>query len=203
MTVLCSVTEVRNAALDSLCELASQSAGFARLSEDFMVDMFNDEIQTVRLNAINSLCKISHHIVLREDQLDIILNVLKVGHARSRPGYSSGSFVTAVSVGRGLHSQLGEGCTVSWERAAQSVGRGLHSQLGEGCTVSWERAAQSVGRGLHSQLGEGCTVSWERAAQSVGRGLHSQLGEGCSVSWERAAQSVGRGLHMSVLLKKP
>ncbi|KAI0227854.1 Integrator complex subunit 4 [Lamellibrachia satsuma] len=69
--------EVRNAALDSLCELASQSAGFARLSEDFMVDMFNDEIETVRLNAINSLCKISHHIVLREDQLDIILNVLK------------------------------------------------------------------------------------------------------------------------------
>ena len=74
-----SLTEVRNAALDSLCELASQSAGFARLSEDFMVDMFNDEIQSVRLNAINSLCKISHHIVLREDQLDIILNVLKVG----------------------------------------------------------------------------------------------------------------------------
>jgi len=69
--------EVRNAAMDSLCELATHSATFAKLSQDFLVDMFNDEIEAVRLNAINSLRKICRHLQLREDQLDIMLNVLK------------------------------------------------------------------------------------------------------------------------------
>ena len=72
--------EVRNAAVDSLCELATHSPTFARLSQDFLVDMFNDEIEAVRLNAINSLRKICHHLLLREDQLDIMLSVLKVTH---------------------------------------------------------------------------------------------------------------------------
>ena len=71
-------TEVRNAAIDSLCELATQSASFANQSQDFLVDMFNDEIEGVRLNAINSIRKIAHHISLREDQLEIIVAVLKV-----------------------------------------------------------------------------------------------------------------------------
>ncbi|XP_022098018.1 integrator complex subunit 4-like [Acanthaster planci] len=68
--------EVRSAALDSLCELATHSPSFARLSLDFLVDMFNDEIESVRLNAICSMRKITKHIVLRQDQLEIILNVL-------------------------------------------------------------------------------------------------------------------------------
>ena len=72
------VIEVRNAAIDSLCELATQSASFANQSQDFLVDMFNDEIESVRLNAINSVRKIAHHISLREDQLEIIVAVLKV-----------------------------------------------------------------------------------------------------------------------------
>ena len=85
---LSSVTEVRNAAIDSLCELASQSASFATLSQDFLVDMFNDEIESVRLNAIHSLRKISHHIVLREDQLDIIMGCMKVlYHSARQPKY--------------------------------------------------------------------------------------------------------------------
>jgi hypothetical protein len=71
-------TEVRNAAVDSLCELASHSSSFAQLCQDFLVDMFNDEIEIVRLNAINSLRKICVHFMLREDQLEIILSVLKV-----------------------------------------------------------------------------------------------------------------------------
>jgi len=71
-------TEVRNAAVDSLCELATHSPTFAKLSQDFLVDMFNDEIESVRLNAINSLRKICRHFLLREDQLDIMLSVLKV-----------------------------------------------------------------------------------------------------------------------------
>ena len=69
--------EVRNAAVDSLCELATHSAPFADLSQDFLVDMLNDEIEAVRLNAIGSIRKICGHFRLREDQLDIMLNVLK------------------------------------------------------------------------------------------------------------------------------
>ena len=79
MVLLCGRPEVRNASIDSLCELASHSPGFAKLSQDFLVDMFNDEIESVRLNAINSLRKIAHHFLLREDQLEIMLGVLKVG----------------------------------------------------------------------------------------------------------------------------
>ncbi len=68
--------EVRTAAVDSLCELANQNASFAAMSCDFLVDMFNDEIESVRLNSINSLIKISEHVDLREEQLDTVLNVL-------------------------------------------------------------------------------------------------------------------------------
>lgn len=41
--------------------------------------MVNDEIESVRLNAINSLRKLSRHLTLRDDQLDIVLGVLQVG----------------------------------------------------------------------------------------------------------------------------
>ena len=74
-----SLSEVRNAALDSLCELAVQSSRFAVLSQDSIIDMVNDEIESVRLNAINSLRKLSRHLTLRDDQLDIVLGVLQVG----------------------------------------------------------------------------------------------------------------------------
>ncbi|GFR90523.1 integrator complex subunit 4-like [Elysia marginata] len=69
--------EVRNATLDSLCELASNSPSFSDMCQDSIIDMFNDEIESVRLNAINSLRKISHNLQLREDQVDIIVGVLK------------------------------------------------------------------------------------------------------------------------------
>jgi integrator complex subunit 4 len=51
---------------------------FAVLALDFLVDMFNDEIEEVRLKAIDSLTKISRYIVLWEDQLEIILAALEV-----------------------------------------------------------------------------------------------------------------------------
>lgn len=69
--------EVRTAAVDSLCELACNSPSFARLAQDFLVDMFNDEIESVRLNAICSLRKFMQHLLLRDDQLEVITNVLK------------------------------------------------------------------------------------------------------------------------------
>ena len=40
--------------------------------------MFNDEIESVRLNAINSLKKLSQYLEIREDQLEIMLGVLQV-----------------------------------------------------------------------------------------------------------------------------
>ncbi|GAB6020124.1 hypothetical protein CHUAL_002853 [Chamberlinius hualienensis] len=65
--------EVRSATLDSLCNLALQSPTFASLTIDFLVDMLNDEIEDVRLKAIHCLTKFCHIIVLRADQLEIIL----------------------------------------------------------------------------------------------------------------------------------
>ena len=68
--------EVRSAGVDSLCEIANQNPEFAHMSTDFLVDMFNDEIESVRLNSIHSLIKLHHYVDLREDQLDTILECL-------------------------------------------------------------------------------------------------------------------------------
>uniref|UniRef100_A0A6M2DDE3 Integrator complex subunit 4 n=1 Tax=Xenopsylla cheopis TaxID=163159 RepID=A0A6M2DDE3_XENCH len=84
--------EVRNAAVDSMCILALHNSEFAEISLDFLVDMFNDEIEEVRLKAISSLSKISENIVLREDQLETILGALE-------------DF--SVDVREGLHDMLG------------------------------------------------------------------------------------------------
>ena len=70
--------EVRNASVNSLCSLSQINSQFAQMSLDFLVDMFNDEIEDVRLKAIDSLTKISKYTVLREDQLETILGALKV-----------------------------------------------------------------------------------------------------------------------------
>lgn len=70
--------EVRTAAVDSMCRLAMKNHLFAVMSLDFLVDMFNDEIEDVRLRAISSLTAISKHIVLREDQLETMLSSLEV-----------------------------------------------------------------------------------------------------------------------------
>lgn len=70
--------EVRNASVNSLCSLSLNNPHFAQMSLDFLVDMFNDEIEDVRLKAIDSLTKISKYTVLREDQLETILGALKV-----------------------------------------------------------------------------------------------------------------------------
>lgn len=59
--------------MESLCQLSLNNPEFANLSLDFLVDMFNDEIEDVRLKAIDSLRWISEHITLRDDQLETIL----------------------------------------------------------------------------------------------------------------------------------
>ncbi|XP_013148418.1 PREDICTED: integrator complex subunit 4 [Papilio polytes] len=94
---LMSNMKVRTAAVEAVCQLSQESAMFATTSLDFLVDMFNDEIEDVRVRAINSLTKMSHHIVLREDQLEIILGALE-------------DF--SMDVREGLHRMLGS-CTVA------------------------------------------------------------------------------------------
>uniref|UniRef100_A0A8C9ZNU6 Integrator complex subunit 4 n=1 Tax=Sander lucioperca TaxID=283035 RepID=A0A8C9ZNU6_SANLU len=69
--------EVRIAAVEALSQLARSSASFAEKCLDFLVDMFNDEIEEVRLQSIHVLREISTHITLREDQLDTVLAVLE------------------------------------------------------------------------------------------------------------------------------
>lgn len=69
--------EVRTTALTSICKLARKNSFFANQCLDFLVDMFNDEIEDVRLKAIQVLQDIAHHIKLRPDQLDEILHALK------------------------------------------------------------------------------------------------------------------------------
>ncbi|KAJ8918318.1 hypothetical protein NQ315_008011 [Exocentrus adspersus] len=69
--------EVRSAAVESLCQLSIRNPQFANMALDFLVDMFNDEIEDVRLKAIDSLTLISEHIILRDDQLETILGALE------------------------------------------------------------------------------------------------------------------------------
>lgn len=69
--------EVRTAAVESLCTLSLERPSIARISLDFMVDMFNDEIQDVRIKAIESLRKMSASVTLQEDQLETILCALE------------------------------------------------------------------------------------------------------------------------------
>uniref|UniRef100_A0A8D9FEG4 Integrator complex subunit 4 n=1 Tax=Cacopsylla melanoneura TaxID=428564 RepID=A0A8D9FEG4_9HEMI len=69
--------EVRQATVDAICSLSLNNSDFAVLCLDFLVDMFNDEIEEVRLRAIDSLSQISSHITLREDQLETILGGLE------------------------------------------------------------------------------------------------------------------------------
>nr|XP_023015747.1 integrator complex subunit 4 [Leptinotarsa decemlineata] len=69
--------EVRSAAVESLCQLSISNPQFANMALDFLVDMFNDEIEDVRLKAIDSLRMISEHIILRDDQLETILGAVE------------------------------------------------------------------------------------------------------------------------------
>ncbi|XP_076626373.1 integrator complex subunit 4 [Colletes latitarsis] len=78
--------EVRTAAVEALCTLSMEQPNIARIALDFMVDMFNDEIQDVRLRAIESLRKMSASVTLREDQLETILGALEDFSGEVREG---------------------------------------------------------------------------------------------------------------------
>ena len=67
---------VRSASVEALTKLSISNPGLAMIALDFLVDMFNDEIEQVRLKAIESLTAISRHILLQVHQLEVILGAL-------------------------------------------------------------------------------------------------------------------------------
>ena len=64
---------VRVASVMSIKKLAVTNQNLAVLALDFLVDMFNDEIEQVRLEAIDSLTAIAHHIKLYVRQSELVL----------------------------------------------------------------------------------------------------------------------------------
>ena len=67
---------VRSASVEALTKLAIGNQELAMIALDFLVDMFNDEIEQVRLKAIESLTAIARHIQLQHHQLEVILGAL-------------------------------------------------------------------------------------------------------------------------------
>ena len=72
--------EVRGESVDALCNLAIACPKLAAKTIDFLVDMFNDEIENVRLKAIIALTKITHYVLLSDDQIEIVLSVIEVSN---------------------------------------------------------------------------------------------------------------------------
>ncbi|KAI7891727.1 armadillo-type protein [Mucor mucedo] len=71
--------EVRNASIDSICELSMYNEELTKKAVEFLVDMFNDDIDKIRLNAIQSLRKIGTRCTLEfdEEQLEIAVGALE------------------------------------------------------------------------------------------------------------------------------
>ncbi|VDN58270.1 unnamed protein product [Dracunculus medinensis] len=67
---------VRQAGVYSLGKLAADRPFFAADAIDHLADMFNDEIEEVRLDAVRALTPLVVHGVLQKEQLDTILTVL-------------------------------------------------------------------------------------------------------------------------------
>ena len=65
--------EVRLCALLTVSQIAKKNANFATSALDLIVDMFSDEIQSVRLEAIRCLGSFSTNVSLRDEQLDVVL----------------------------------------------------------------------------------------------------------------------------------
>ncbi|TKR92672.1 hypothetical protein L596_007282 [Steinernema carpocapsae] len=75
---------VRQPAVYSLGLLAANRPNFANACIEHLADMFNDEIEEVRLDAIKALTPLVVHGTLQKDQLPTILNVLDDAAQESR-----------------------------------------------------------------------------------------------------------------------
>ncbi|CAN0081246.1 integrator complex subunit 4 isoform X2 [Lampetra fluviatilis] len=100
--------EVRMAGVESLCSLALTSRSFATKCLDFLVDMFNDEIEDVRLQSIHALRRISTNITLRDDQLGTVLAVLEDSSRDIREALQELLCYTSVATKSGVHMALVE-----------------------------------------------------------------------------------------------
>ncbi|PIA17085.1 ARM repeat-containing protein, partial [Coemansia reversa NRRL 1564] len=80
--------EVRDAAIESITELSFASAEFSAKAVDFLVDMFNDSSDRVRLCAIRALIAIGRRtpLQLTEEQLSIALSAMRDASASVRRG---------------------------------------------------------------------------------------------------------------------
>ncbi|KAM3721144.1 Integrator complex subunit [Dirofilaria immitis] len=67
---------VRQAGVYSLGQLAADRPFLAAAALDHLADMFNDEIEQVRLDAVRALTPLVVHGILQKEQLDTILTVL-------------------------------------------------------------------------------------------------------------------------------
>lgn len=70
---------VRMAAIASISELSEQVDQFSKLAIDFVIEMFNDDIDAVRIFAIEAVSKIGAFIDFNEDQIHIALSLLDDG----------------------------------------------------------------------------------------------------------------------------
>ncbi|KAI8069638.1 armadillo-type protein [Gongronella butleri] len=70
---------VRDAAVDTICEVSLGQSKLIPRAVQCLVDMFNDEILSVRVNAINSLRRLATtmRVVLNHEQMIISLGVLE------------------------------------------------------------------------------------------------------------------------------
>ncbi|KAJ2125782.1 hypothetical protein IW147_000553 [Coemansia sp. RSA 720] len=71
--------EVRDAAIESILELSSESPVFATRAVDFLVDMFNDSSDRVRVRAMRALTVMGTRsvIYLTDEQLSIAVSAIK------------------------------------------------------------------------------------------------------------------------------
>ncbi|CAO3642809.1 unnamed protein product [Cunninghamella echinulata] len=71
--------EVRNAAIDSICELCMYHNELIKKAVECLVDMFNDEIDKVRINAIQSLRKIGTKAILEfnSEELEVAVGAFE------------------------------------------------------------------------------------------------------------------------------
>ncbi|KAI8992594.1 armadillo-type protein [Pilobolus umbonatus] len=71
--------EVRYASIDSICELCMYNEQLTKKAVECLVDMFNDEIDKIRVNAIQSLRKIGSRSILEfdEEQLEVAVGALE------------------------------------------------------------------------------------------------------------------------------
>ena len=66
---------MREAAIRSICELAGTCPALAEKALDFLADMFNDEIDSVRLLAIDGLSRFASTFVFRREQVCVCVCV--------------------------------------------------------------------------------------------------------------------------------